>query len=653
MARKNQHLINYHTSGKTTMPNGAEVHYGEIVVRHNAEKPELLVKIGENAFGVFEASGAVIERINSAVTIASNSLSTEISNLETALNEHVSAFTSYTETAAETFATKAELETAKSALTEGYTKAVADAKAEVYTSATTFTTTEVSTAKNELTQSINGVKSDLDVLSGAVANITTDIDSNYVTKKSLEEALETVAENLSDAKDEVYASANTYTDAEIVKAKGYTDDEIVKAKNELNNTIATTNSNLATLSGKVVSDYATKAELEAATEQIGSDIDAAKASVYSSAVTYTNNAKADVYTSATTYTDNKVETLSNTLTGLINGVSSDVDNLDTKVNTISGYVTTTYATKAEVEAEVEEIGKNIEAAKNAAIGAASAYTDQQITGVANKYTDDEIAKVNGTINGLSSKVDTLSAGTESAISALTEDLTELINTQVATAYRYMGSCTWEELQSKETSNGAVYNVTNLVQLENGEVYQPGTNFAWSEDEQKWEALGGSVDLSPYATTEYVDGKITIASNSVATLESKVSELSAATKTLSGDVVTYVDTTFLTKNTFATEKANIESAYTEAINTAKNAAIGAASAYTDQQVTSAASVINNTIATTNANVATLSAATETIKATANSAVQTASIVDDCGVTVEKVGTELKFDFSNMIIDCGDF
>jgi hypothetical protein len=242
----------------------------------------------------------------------------------------------------------------------------------------------------------------------------------------------------------------------------------------------------------------------------------------------------------------------------------------------------------------------------------------------------------------------------SAISGLSEDLTELINTQIATAYRYMGSCTWEQLQTKEKANGAVYNVTDLVTLD-GEVYQPGTNFAWSEDEKKWEALGGSVDLTPYATIKYVDDKISVANGSVAGVSSKVDELSAATETLSGNVVTYVDSTFLTKNTFATEKANIESAYTEAINTAKNAAIGAASAYTDQQVASAVSVVNNTIATTNSNVNTLSAATETIKATANSAVQSASIVDadDCKVEVTKEGTELKFDFSNMIIDCGDF
>ena len=41
----------------------------------------------------------------------------------------------------------------------------------------------------------------------------------------------------------------------------------------------------------------------------------------------------------------------------------------------------------------------------------------------------------------------------------------------------------------------------------------------------------------------------------------------------------------------------------------------------------------------------------VKATADTAVQTASV--DCGVSVEKEGTELKFSFAELTIDCGEF
>ena len=651
MARKNQQLINYHTSGKTVMPSGSNVHYGEIVVRHNAEKPELLIKVGENAFGVFEASGAVVERINSAVTIANNTLMSEISDLESALTQHVSDFTAYKETADATFATKTELSNAKSALTEDYTNKIANAKSEVYTSATTFATNAVNTAKGELTNLINGVDSKVGDLDKKVDAVSAYVETTYATKAELQGAEGDIATAIETAKNEAIGAASSYTDTQIENvAKKYTDTKI----SEVNNTIATTNSDVNTLSASVVNNYATKVELSAATEQIGSDINTAKAEVYSSGKTYTDNAKASAITSANSYTDTKVQTLSETVTGLINGVSSDVDDLDKKVDAVSAYVETTYATKAELQSAQGDIATDIETAKTAAITSANSYTDTQIENVAKKYTDTKIGEVNNSIKTLDSKVDTFSAATEEAINGLSEDLTDLINTQIATAYRYMGSCTWEELQTKEKTNGAVYNVTDLVTLD-GEVYQPGTNFAWSEKESKWEALGGSVDLTPYATTEYVNKQIGESNNSVAGVSAKVDELSAATKTLSGNIVTYVDSTFLTKETFNTEKAGIESAYTSAINTAKEAAIGAASSYTDTKVNSAVTIFNNSIATTNSNVNTLSAATETIKATANSAVQSASIVDadDCKVEVTKEGTELKFDFSNMIIDCGDF
>ena len=143
MARKNQRLINYHTSGKTVMPNGSDVHYGEIVVRHNEEAPELLIKVGEEAFGVFQASGAVKTAIETAVSTAKSELNGEISALEQSLSGHVADFEAFQEDVEKTYATKTELETAETNITTAYTKMVGDAKAEVYTSATTFATNAV------------------------------------------------------------------------------------------------------------------------------------------------------------------------------------------------------------------------------------------------------------------------------------------------------------------------------------------------------------------------------------------------------------------------------------------------------------------------------------------------------------------------------
>lgn len=66
---------------------------------------------------------------------------------------------------------------------------------------------------------------------------------------------------------------------------------------------------------------------------------------------------------------------------------------------------------------------------------------------------------------------------------------------VASVYRYKGSvATTDELPKQDQVTGDVYNVES-----------DGANVAW--DGEKWDKLGGPIDLSTYATIEAVDGKI--------------------------------------------------------------------------------------------------------------------------------------------------
>ena len=124
MARKNQKLINYHTGKKTEMPVGSNVDYGEIVVRHNAESPELLIKVGESSFGVFQASGAVKTAIDSAVSTAKSELNTDISNLQKSLTGHVATFEQFQTDVQTTYATKEELKSASGSIITAYTDAI-------------------------------------------------------------------------------------------------------------------------------------------------------------------------------------------------------------------------------------------------------------------------------------------------------------------------------------------------------------------------------------------------------------------------------------------------------------------------------------------------------------------------------------------------
>ena len=482
MAR-NQKLINYHTGKKTATPELNEVDYGEIVVRHNEETPELLIKVSDGSFGVFQASGAVQTAIKTAVSTAQSTLNTKISELQSDINSLSSATkTLIDEVSAATkatYATKAELEATSGSIISDYTTAIGAAKKDVYDSATSFTTKEV----NALSTTISGVRSDLNALSGVVESISTDIGNNYVT------------------------------------------------------------------TGK----------------------------------------------------------------------------LETTVTTLEG---------------------EILAAQKAATDASSAYTDSQIA-AAKKYSDDKVTAATQTliqsITNVSSSVSTLSGNVHTRIEGLKTDLTDTINEKVATAYRFQGSCTYAELASKEKVNGYVWNVTDA----HGNV-PAGTNYAWSEEENKWDALGGIVDLSPYAKTEDVNQSIT-------NLASKVGEFSSATVTEFASLKKYADDTFATETALQTAQNDITTAYTQAIANAKKEATDASSAYTDTQVKAAKDSIKQTTDTITSNLSNLSASTVTIQGVANSAIQTASIVDKdtCKVSVNKEGTELQFDFRNLVIDCGEF
>lgn len=567
MARTKQRLINYHTSGATVMPKGEHVEYGEIVVRHNEANPELLIKVGEDSFGVFQASGAVKSAIDSAVSAAKSEVNGNISNLEKSLSAHTAEFVAFQEEVEETFATKDELNTAKTDIESAYTKAVADAKAEAIEAASSFTISQVSAAEGRLNGEIQGVSSNLDALSGQVNSISTNIGDNYVSNDALSGALETVASNLNQAKADVYSAANSYTDAEIVKAKGYTDSAITKEEGRVN--------------------------------------------------------------------------------ALIEGVNGVIDSLDDKVDAFSAASINTFATKDDVAGDVATLTGNIATAKAEAIGEASGYTDAQIA-IAKGYADDEIEKAEGRVklvtDSLKSDIDTLSGNTADAIEELESALTETINDRVARAYRYKGSCVYADLPTSGIVVGDVWNVTDA----NGD-FPAGTNYAW--DGEKWDALGGSIDLSPYATSEYVDGKVSAINAVNEGLKSQIDTVSAETKAMVDAVSAETVATYATKVELQTAKTDIESAYTKAIADAKAEAIATASTYTDTQVSGAEGRLNSTINGVSNKVDTLSATTVTIQGVANSAVQTASA--DCGATVKKEGTELKFSFAELVIDCGDF
>lgn len=72
-----------------------------------------------------------------------------------------------------------------------------------------------------------------------------------------------------------------------------------------------------------------------------------------------------------------------------------------------------------------------------------------------------------------------------------------VGAAIGAVLTFKGSCTYAQLPTTGQVTGDVWNVTDA----HGDT-PPGTNYAW--DGTQWDALGGDVDLSAYATITYVN-----------------------------------------------------------------------------------------------------------------------------------------------------
>ena len=191
------------------------------------------------------------------------------------------------------------------------------------------------------------------------------------------------------------------------------------------------------------------------------------------------------------------------------------------------------------------------------------------------------------------------------VDSMETDLTNYIDERLTVVYKFKGTVnTYADLASiTEKENGDVYNV-----ISGNGTTPPGTNYAWNVSggtSGEWDALGGSVDLSNYATTAALEtekGRIDTANQNINTLSGAVSAIrdtyatSANVNTLasnvltsannytnqvSGAVLTEVSNNYATTAALETEKGRIDTA-NQNINTLS----GAVSAIRDTYATSA-------------------------------------------------------------------
>lgn len=132
-----------------------------------------------------------------------------------------------------------------------------------------------------------------------------------------------------------------------------------------------------------------------------------------------------------------------------------------------------------VEAGVEAVKKRVETLS----GEVNTKTPLESFEAFKTETNGEIQKVKSNVLQLSNSVYTKS------------EIDGKLTGAVASVYRYKGSvATEDELPKEQNVVGDVWNVD-----------ADGANVAW--DGEKWDKLGGPIDLSAYATIESVDGKV--------------------------------------------------------------------------------------------------------------------------------------------------
>lgn len=290
--------------------------------------------------------------------------------------------------------------------------------------------------------------------------------------------------------------------------------------------------------------------------------------------------KTEAISSAKTYTDDEIAKLTGTTDGSlqsqITANKTSISDHDKAIKELSAG-TTAYTNTIVSNAKTELIGttadtkdiKTIEGTRKYAESLATEITGSTTgsIGARLKAVEDKATANASNISKNAEKITALE-GTDADTSASKSIVgakkyaDEKIAKAVSSVYKVKGTCTYAELPESGNANGDVWNVTDAQ----GNV-PAGTNYVWlaSEDGGSWDALAGTVDLSPYfKTVDFnktltADTSFTSVKNTAEAAATK-NELAAVKKTADAAAVkTDVDTALESKvaktdlGTYATKK----------------------------------------------------------------------------------------------------
>lgn len=281
--------------------------------------------------------------------------------------------------------------------------------------------------------------------------------------------------------------------------------------------------------------------------------------------------KTDAISSAKSYTDAEITKLTGDTDGslqkqitanktAIEGNSDDIRELSAG--------TTAYTTTAVSNAKTELIGTSADTKDIKTIEGTRKYAESLATEITGSTTGSIGARLKAVEDKATANASNISTNTQDikALQGTDKDSSssvsivgakkyadEKIAKAVSSVYKVKGTCTYEELLAKTgQTEGDVWNVTDAH-----DNVPAGTNYVWAKGEgettAKWDALGGTIDLSPYFKT--VDFNTTLTADASFKSVKNTAE-AAATKTELADVKKTADA--------AAVKADVDTALAEKV-----------------------------------------------------------------------------------------
>lgn len=257
--------------------------------------------------------------------------------------------------------------------------------------------------------------------------------------------------------------------------------------------------------------------------------------------------KTEAISSAKTYTDDEIAKLTGTTDGSlqsqITANKTSISDHDKAIKELSAG-TTAYTNTIVSNAKTELIGTIADTKDIKTIEGTRKYAESLATEITGSTTGSIGARLKAVEDKATANASNISKNAEkiTALEGIDADTSasksivgakkyadEKIAKAVSSVYKVKGTCTYAELPESGNANGDVWNVTDAQ----GNV-PAGTNYVWlaSEDGGSWDALAGTVDLSPYFKT--VDFNKTLTADTSFTSVKNTAE-AAATKNELADV----------------------------------------------------------------------------------------------------------------------